>query len=205
MAFVTGRVWTGAGGSAPKEIALVYQLIGQIASNFSEVDGLWYLIFTGLMKETPRKQVDAIFFMFDSSASQRALIMGVADATYPKTERGTIHPVRSQLGQLNARTCDLAGLRNAAIHGRVMEAYEDHTMSKLTPRIAPGDNAKRRNPLAGKDLIGELERIANDIEALISDLVRFLNTIAPKPDLPRELQQALDKLGLQVPGVARPG
>jgi hypothetical protein len=46
MAFVTGRVWTGAGGSPPKEIALVYQLIGQIDSNFSEVDGLWYLIFT---------------------------------------------------------------------------------------------------------------------------------------------------------------
>lgn len=203
MAFITGRVWTGP-DAPPKEIALVYQLIGQIASSWSEVEGLWYLIFTGLMRETPRLQVDSIFFMFDSSASQRALIMGVADVTYPKTKRGTIHPLRRKLGQLNARSCDLAGLRNASIHGRVMEAYEDHTMAKLTPRIAPGDNAKRRNPLAGKELIAELQGISNDIASLVSDLANFLDTISPKIEITRELQNALDKLGSQDPGPAKP-
>ena len=97
------------------------------------------------------------------------------------------------------------GLRNASIHGRVMEAYEDHTMAKLTPRLAPGDNTKRRNPLAGKDLIAELQGISNDIANLISDLASFLNTIAPKREILRHLQQAIEKLGLQEPGPAKPG
>ena len=198
MAFVTGRVWTGS-DPPPKEIALVYQLVGQIASNWGEIEGLWYLIFTCLMQGTPRPQVDAIFFKFDSSASQRALIMGVADTVYPKTEDGTIHALKRQLGQLNARTSELAKLRNASIHGRVMEAYEDHTMKKLTPRIAPGNNAKRRNILAGKDLITELQKISNDIAGHTSDLAGFLDAIAPKLEISQELQHALDKLGSQEP------
>ena len=204
MAFVTGRVWVGA-SSPPKELALVYQLIGQIASNFSEIEGLWYLIFTTLLKNTPRPQADAIFFRFDSSASQRALIMRVADETYPTAAGGTLDPLRDQLGQLNARTNDLARLRNAAVHGRVMEAYEDHTMAKLTPRIAPGTNAKRRNPLAGKDLVAELEKIVVEIDTLVSDLAGFLEAIAPTRHILRELQEAIEKLSIQEEGSAKPG
>lgn len=154
------------------------------------------------MKDTPRPQVDSIFFIFDSSAAQRIMIMGVADAAYPKTARGTYHPLRTALGKLNARTCTLAGSRNAAIHGQVIEAFEDHTMQKLTPRIAPGSNAKRRNLLAGKDLTVELQRISDEVTQLISDLADFLDTIAPKLAISEELQQALDKLSLQEPGLA---
>jgi hypothetical protein len=202
MAFITGAKWIGS--DPPPEIAKVHQLIGQIATNWSEIEGYWYLIFTCLIPGASRKHIDAIFFLFDSSASQRVLILAAAEATYPRTKHNRIHPIRRKIGQLNARTSDLAKWRNAAVHGSLMEAYEDHTMQKLTPRIAPGSNQRRRNPLAGKDLTIELTRIGEAIEKHILELEGFLNAIAPKRSqtLPQELQQALDKLGLQEPGPA---
>jgi hypothetical protein len=193
MAFVTGRVWRGT-EPPPTEIALTYQLIGQIASNWVEVEGLWYLIFTCLMRETPRQQADAKFFKLGTSALQRDLVMRVAEAVYPKTDGGVPHPMIEKLGQLNARSRDLAGFRNAAIHGRLLEAYEDHTMAKLTPRMAPGGNAKRSNRLAGKDLIAELQKVLNELCGLISELEAFLDTISPRLKIEQELQQAIDKL-----------
>jgi hypothetical protein len=200
MAFITGAKWIGS--DPPPEIAKVHQLIGQIASNWSEVEGYWYLIFTCLMPGASRKHIDAIFFLFDSSASQRILVLAAADATYPRTKHNRIHPIRRKIGQLNARTCDLASWRNAAVHGSLMEAYEDHTLQKMTPRIAPGSNEKRRNPLAGKELTTELTRIGDAIGKHILELEGFLNAIAPKRAaiLPQELLQALGKLGVQEPG-----
>jgi hypothetical protein len=198
MAFVTGRKWVGSG--APPEIEQAHQLIGQIASNWSEVEGLWYLIFTCLMPGARRDQIDAIFFLFDSSRTQRVLVMAVADVLYPDDKHKKINPTRHRIGQLNAKTEELAGWRNAAIHGSLLEAYADHTMQQLTPRIAPGSNKKRRNRLAGKDLIVELNRIGDEIEKLVKDLEGFLDTIAPKLEIPRELQKAIDKLGLQGSG-----
>lgn len=200
LAFITGAKWIGS--DPPPEIAKVHQLIGQIASNWSEVEGYWYLIFTCLLPGAGRKHIDAIFFLFDSSASQRILILAAADATYPRTKHNRIHPIRRKIGQLNARTNDLAKWRNAAVHGSVMEAYEDHTMQKMTPRMAPGSNEKRRNPLAGQDLTKELTRIGEAIGKHILELIGFLDAIAPKrsANLPQELLRALDKLGLQQPG-----
>jgi len=109
-------------------------------------------------------------------------------------------PVRMRLvlGQLNARSEELAGWRNAAIHGTLLEAYADHTMQQLTPRIAPGSNKNKRNKLAGKELAAELTRIATEIEGLIKDLTDFLDTIAPDISISKELRKATDTYIRQV-------
>jgi hypothetical protein len=199
MAHVTGRTLIGAG--APPEISQVHQLIGQISTAWSEVEGLWYLIFTCLMPGARRDQIDAIFFLFETSRAQRALILTVSDVLYPPNKHTkTPHKIRKRIGELNAKTEELAGLRNAAIHGRLIEAYEDHTLQKLTPRIAPGSNRKKRNRLAGRELTSALQEISAQIVELAKDLERFLDTIAPEVEIPKELQEALDKLGLQAPG-----
>ncbi len=182
----------------PPELALVHQLIGQIATEWTEIEGLWYLIFTSLMPGARRDQIDAIFFLFESSRSQRHLVMTVADVLYPPSKYGRIHPKRRVLGQLNSRSQDLAGWRNAAIHGNLTEAYADHTMQQLTPRIAPGSNKNKRNKLAGKDLTVELKRIAVEINGVIKDLKDFLDTISPNMAISRELQKAIDLYSRQV-------
>jgi hypothetical protein len=98
----------------PKQRA--YLLIGDIATSWSEVEALWYLIFTLVMKDTPRKITDAIYFQTDYGPHQRALILAAAEAAYPpdrKTKRP--HPTRKKIGQLNAATEKLVGKRNQSM------------------------------------------------------------------------------------------
>jgi len=95
-----------------------------------------------------------------------------------------------RIGQLISETEKLAGYRNAVIHGRLIEAYEDHTLRKLTPRIAPGSNKEKRNRLAGKDLKSELEKISAEIAELAKDLERFLDTIEQEVEIPTELRRS---------------
>jgi len=189
MARVTGR--TLIGSETPPEIAQVHQLIGQVSTAWSEVEGIWYLIFTCLMPGARRDQMDAIFSMSETSRAQRALIKKVAKVLYPPNPRTKApHRRMKRIGQLISETEKLAGYRNAVIHGRLIEAYEDHTLRKLTPRIAPGSNKEKRNRLAGKDLKSELEKISAEIAELAKDLERFLDTIEQEVEIPTELRRS---------------
>src|SRR5215208_5152306 len=172
--------------------AEAYQLIGQIATGWSAVETLWYLIFTGLVGETPRPKVDAIFFQFETGAAQRKMIMAVADATYPPDPHNRPHPLRRRLGQLHDQTLGAAGRRNAAVHAELVEAYADHTMQERVIRVAGGSNPQKRNRLAGVEVLPELQRTVQEIEQLTSSLEDFLDTIVPKREIPSGLAEALD-------------
>jgi hypothetical protein len=141
--------------------------------------------------------VDAAFFLLVTSGSQRKLIMAVAEAAYPPDEHQRPHPLKKRIGQLNARTDTLAADRNAAIHAELLVAYTDHTKKERTLAVAPGSNTKKRNSFAGTNVEQELQRTVREIAALISDLEGFLDTIAPKLELPPALAEALARLGSQ--------
>jgi hypothetical protein len=89
----------------------VHTLVGRIATEFNSIEMLWYLIFTGLLAETPRSAVDAIFNQHKSGAAQRQLILDVTAALLPETS-----DLRKSIERLCARTRELSGRRNAVIH-----------------------------------------------------------------------------------------
>ena len=184
----------------------IYELIGEIATSWSEAELLWYLIFTTLIPQATRAQIDAIFFQWDTSAKQRELILAVADATYPNDKRGRPHLTRRRIGQLNAATQIAAGHRNAAIHAVINAPQTMAAALQGFYTVQPGSNPRRRNKLAGKKLVDELTNSVAVISSLNADLRGFLDTTSPKVEAVPELIEALRKLGFQVPSwmVERP-
>jgi hypothetical protein len=182
------------------ELRRIYELIGEIATSYSMVELLWYLIFTAIMQETPRTQVDAVFFQWDTSAKQRELIIAVADAAYPSDKDGRPHRLRRRLGKLYAATQEAAGDRNAAIHA-VINAPRTIAQALLGQySIAPGVNPRKPNKLAGKqDVEAELMRSLLRITQLILELEDFREAISPRTTIPQELAEELRKQGFQVP------
>lgn len=177
----------------------IYELKGEIASSWSEVEVLWFLIFTAIMEKTPREQATAVFFMFETSAKQRDLIKAVADATYPKDRAGRKHPTRKRIGQLIAATNDAAGNRNAAIHANITTAQSMASILKGEYYATPGMNPGRPSKLAGKSLEDELSKTVSEIAELINNLHSLRDHIAPKLEVSPELIAGLRKLGLLGP------
>lgn len=174
-------------------------LVGDIATSWSQVELYWYLIFTTLMPETPRAQVDAIFFMFDTGKRQRELVMKMADIVYPNDQNGHRHKLNKRLGQLNALTDEASGDRNAAVHGQF---YLTPSLGHLAPayfRISPGSNPYKKNKFAGQNvetsLLGAIAKV-NDLNRALKD---HLEKTIPKSEVSPELIEALQKQGFQVP------
>jgi hypothetical protein len=130
------------------QIALrrIYELVGEAATTWNQVENLWYLMFTVLMAETDRDKTDAIYDMFQTGAMQRQLFMRVApialkydvdELRLRNPEHHTRRRILKRVGQLNAKTNDLAGKRNAVIHtgfedwGSRIVAMSPHKASKL--------------------------------------------------------------------------
>lgn len=185
--------------AADPQLRRIYELIGEIAISWSEVELLWYLIFTTLMPQASRAQIDAIFFQWDTSAKQRELVLAVADATYPNDKRGRPHPMRRRIGQLNAATQVAAGDRNAAIHAVINPPQTMAAVLQGLYTVQPGSNPRKRNKLAGKKLEEELTRSAASMNKLSADLRYFLDTISPKLEVRPEMIESLHRLGFQVP------
>lgn len=175
------------------ELRNIYALIGEIATTWSEVELMWYLIFTIIMKDTPRKQAEEIFFMFETSNRHRELIMAVADAAYPCDEHARQHPLRRKLGQLHARTNELAGDRNAAIHG-VVHGPRSILVGDFTMLPGPNPDPKKRNKFAGKALTDELQASLEKIKRLYEDLQRFRDANGPPAGPNLEMLEALQRL-----------
>ena len=185
--------------SHQEEEQRILALVGDVATSWSQVELFWYLIFTTLMPETPRAQVDAIFFMFETAKRQRELVLKMADVVYPNDKNGHRHKLNKRLGQLNALTDEALADRNAAVHGQF---YLTPALGQLAPayfRIAPGSNPYKKNKFAGKNveasLRGSLSKI-NDLNRALGD---HLDETTPKSEVVPELIEALQKQGFQVP------
>jgi hypothetical protein len=179
----------------------IYALVGRIAISWNEVELLWYLILTCVMKKTPREQVDAIFHIFVTGAAQRAFIMTVV-GTLPEKD-----PLRVRIGQLHAKTNDAAGKRNAAIHALVTEfpnivvSGTGIQVTSVDVRVAPGTNPNpdKKNRLAGKHAETELEKTITEIDALILVLEELRSELAPKFQIRADILADMIRQGLQPP------
>src|ERR1700704_5983331 len=89
----------------------IYALVGELSTRMTDIEGLWYLLFTSLMHQTPREIVDAIINVHKTAEGQRQAIVAVITTLYPKDT-----PIRTFLGKLLEQTQTLTGRRNAAIH-----------------------------------------------------------------------------------------
>ncbi|MGE8940481.1 hypothetical protein ACO2I3_01070 [Leptospira interrogans] len=183
--------------SGSAEIERIYALVGRIALSWNEVDLLWYLILTVLMKDTPREQVDAIFHLFQTGAAQRTMIMAV-NGTLPEQDI-----VRKRIGSLHAKTNDASGDRNAAIHALVME-YPNIALGGTEIRVAPGSHPTKKNKLAGKNVERELQTTLATIQGLMNELEAFLYDVVPKIEVPPEVLEKVSAAGFRLPSFVVP-
>lgn len=149
------------------------QLIGQICTTWNEIELLWYLIYTCLVHELPRDKAKAIYWMFQTFANQRALVMSLADSCF-RPKHNKPHPLRRQLGQLHAVTEELAGKRNAIVHGNYALEFPDGEppIQGMRLRITPG-SGKIPNRFASKDLQAEALQLVNANCILERDLENY--------------------------------
>ena len=108
-----------------KEIDRLYLLIGRVATEFSSIETIWYLIFTTLIHQIPRPAVDAIFHQIRTGHQQRQMIVAVADATLSKDS-----PALLSIKELAVKTRIVAERRNNALHSAVYI-----TEAAIPPRI----------------------------------------------------------------------
>jgi hypothetical protein len=165
-----------------KEIDRLYLLIGRIATDFSSIENIWYLIFTTLIHQTPRAAADAIFQQIRSGYQQRKLILAIADATLSKES-----PEFISIKEIATRTRVAAERRNAAMHSAIyiMEAA-------IPPHIA-AMGVSKRSPLADKDIAHEVADLYRTVAHLELDMhvLRFqmIKSIDPTSNLDANLAQ----------------
>jgi hypothetical protein len=163
-----------------KEIDRLYLLIGRIATDFSSIETIWYLIFTALIHQTPRPAADAIFHQIKTGYQQRQMIVAVANATLPKDSEALL-----SIRELAIRTRTVAERRNAVLHSAIyiMEAA-------IPPHIAAMGISKR-SPLADKDIAQEIADLYRTVAHLELDMhalrFRMIKSIDPKSDLEANL------------------
>lgn len=150
----------------------IYELVGELTTTWNQAEELWYLCFTGLMRETPREQVDTVYNFLQTGAQQRQLTLAVADAALPfdkvswkrDDKQRQASKLRKRIGKINADTNDLAGKRNAYVHA----AFEipDYLINPVLVAIAPS----RPTKLTGPDYAAGLRQILLKLQILICDL-----------------------------------
>ena len=147
-----------------------YELVGEATTAWNQVEGLWFLIFTALMRDTERDITDALYDMFQTGAMQRQLIMKVAPIALKYDLKGLKrqnpdHQIRKKLltrtGQLNAETNGIVSRRNAMTH----TAFEDWGGPTLIA-ISPHKASKLRN----EDHIRYLTELIEDTTLLLINL-----------------------------------
>jgi hypothetical protein len=146
------------------EIRLAYEMLGRIASEWSETELLWELIFTCVLHEAPRGKIDVILREFQTGAAQRQMIMAVADVAF--TARSY---EREEIGTLYAMTNEVRGWRNAAIHGWYVF---DPLNSRIGLKVAPGSRS-RPNRLTKEQLDEALPGVLKRIRELVERLNAF--------------------------------
>jgi hypothetical protein len=79
-----------------EQLKRIYSLVGEITTEFNNVEMLWYLIFTALLHPALRPAIDAIFDQHKTGGAQRKLISDVAVALKTTLEK---QPSLSELGK----------------------------------------------------------------------------------------------------------
>src|SRR5690606_20441360 len=85
------------------------ELVGLTAIFWNRVELLWYLIYTGLLHESPRTKVDRVYQYFITGAAKREFTLHLAEVALPDEQL-------EWAKRLADRTGELAGLRNAVVH-----------------------------------------------------------------------------------------
>jgi hypothetical protein len=70
-----------------EQLKRIYSLVGEITTEFNNVEMLWYLIFTALLHPALRPAIDAIFDQHKTGGAQRKLISDVAVALKTTLEK----------------------------------------------------------------------------------------------------------------------
>src|SRR5438128_12634083 len=105
------------------DLKRVYALVGEITTEFNNLEQLWYLIFTCLLYRAPRSAIDAVFEQHKTGGGQRKMIVDVALARKAEVERiggpndkAILIPVFDAISNLSKVTNELAGRRNHVMH-----------------------------------------------------------------------------------------
>lgn len=170
------------------EVDRLHTLIGRIATDFSSVEGLWYLIFTCLLPGAHRPAVDAIFNRVRGGRQQRELVLSVAESALA-TQPRLLESVRANVINTNKA----ADRRNAAIHSIIHVSHYT-----IPPRIAAMGISKR-SKLADKDITAEIADLYRtivvleiDVERLRLDAIEGASAVPPAhmPSLRQEFESA---------------
>jgi hypothetical protein len=159
-----------------QEIDRLYLLIGRIATDFSAIENVWYLVFTTLIHQTPRSAVDAIFHQIRTGHQQRQMIVAVADALLPEDSDALL-----SIKELATKTRAVAERRNAVLHSviYIMEAA-------IPPHIAAMGMSKR-SPLADKNIAEEIADLYRTVAHLELDMhalrFRMIKSVDPNSSL----------------------
>lgn len=160
----------------------VHTIVGRITTEFSEIELLWYLIFTCLLGSTPRTAVDAIFNNLKTGAQQRQMMLDVATAILDN-KSDLYKSIKERVEQ----TKILAGRRNDAVHS-IIQIFE----AAIPPYIAAGGISKpsRINAIEIDSEIVEIYRAMLfhrlDMHELRLEAIRYAN---PQMNLSREERQ----------------
>jgi hypothetical protein len=169
----------------------IHTIVGRIATEFSNIEALWYLIFTCLLANTPRSAVDAIFNNLKTGAQQRQLILDVAAAVLDSTSE-----FYAKIKRQVEHTKILAGRRNDAVHS-IIYIFQ----AAVPPHIAAGGMSKP-SKLGAKEVGQEIVDIYRailshglDMEALRLEAIRYAN-----PTLNTRMEEhQLDRARIDVP------
>ena len=151
-----------------EKLRRIYELVGQLSTEVTDIELGWYLLFTCLVPQTPREVVDAIINVHKTGEGQRQTIMAVARSVFPDGSDEL-----KFIGLLKERTDVLVGRRNAAIHCII-----DIGHYVVPPRIVVAGVAKR-SKLADLDVEEELQsclRAAGPITAAITSFMDGLDS-----------------------------
>ena len=156
-------------------------MVGYCSTSWNQVEEFWHLIFTCILSTTPRQVTDTIWAQFRAGALQRELLMAVVEPALPFDRKKLRHDkvqqlrrkIRTEIGRLNARTNNLAGRRNAAIH----TAFE---IIPTVPLKIGAIGAYKPSKLAGQNIVVALERLSWETDILVYDLVDLRDDFTEK-------------------------
>jgi hypothetical protein len=142
-----------------EQLKRIYALVGEITTEFNNVESLWYLIFTCLIHQIPRAAADAIFEQHKTGGGQRKLIRDVAAAVLLKNPDGTPGDLLNLVTRLCSATDEIAGRRNHVMHSLIYIAD-----FSIPPKISAMGISKRSALANNKDVEGRLKNLLADIE-----------------------------------------
>lgn len=163
------------------QVDRLHTLIGRIATEFSSIEQLWYLIYTCFVN--PREAADAIFNQFKTGRQQRDMILAVVDAVLKKDD-----DLRMQINQLCKRTWKVADRRNDAMHSII---YVGDFF--IPPRIAAAGISKR-STLTDKNIELEIADLYRTVVILELDMQELRYRTISHADKTFDVPQALRQL-----------